>query len=156
MKKEYLITLIIGLLVLTYVLDKVAHPLSIPLASPYHYFDTTVMFLYPFTTTSIALKSLALIIALPLILSSLGLNNVIKGITLITLSAFMQLYALQLVFTNSRQIPLEWSLSLTLSGVILLIPAVLYMIFGGAQKVTKKLADPYASDGGDEDKDSED
>ena len=146
MKHEHMLILIIGLLILTYVLDAIANPLSLTLATPYHYFNSETMLTYAFTTTSIVLKSVALFIAPFLLLSFMEFRKVTKGLILLVLSGLMQLYALQDVATNAQAIPLEWSLSLTLTGMALLIPTVFYLILGLTQKVHKGLADETTPD----------
>lgn len=134
MKQEFFLILIAGLLILAYVLDAVVNPLYLKLVTPYHYFDPQILSKYTFTTTSIVIKSVALMIASIWFLSFLSFNKLIKGAILLVLSGLMQLYALQEVATNARVVPLEWTLSLTLTGVALLIPAVLYIIMGVFKK----------------------
>lgn len=144
MKQEYVLIIIIGLLILTYVLEAIVNPLQLQLPSPYHFFDPTVLSKYIFSATSIMLRGVALIMASLWFLSFLHLSRLTKGAILLVISALMQFYALQDVATNSQVIPLEWSLSLTLTGVMLLVPAVLYIIIGLTQKASKSLSqDPY-------------
>ncbi len=153
MKQEYIVILIIGFLILSYVLDAVVNPLQLNLTSPYHFFDPELLAKYPFTTFSIFLKATAAFMTPILILSYLGLNKLINGSILIVLSGLMQLYALQDVVSGSQIIPLEWSLALALAGVILLIPAIIYLIIGFAKKTHQAvIADNYAVP----DKDDED
>lgn len=144
MKNEYILFFAVGLFILAYVLDAIVNPLKLQLATPYHYFDTSILTKYTFTTTSIVIKSIALIMASLWFLSFLSLNKLIKGTILLVISGLMQLYALQDVATNSQIVPLEWSLSFTLTGVILLIPAVFYILIGLTKKATKAITeDPY-------------
>jgi len=146
MKREHFLILIVGLFILTYVLDAIANPLTITLATPYNYFTPETMLLYAFTTTSIVLKSVALFIAPLLLLSLMESRKVTKGLILLVLSGLVQLYSLQRVLTNSQSIPLEWALSLTLTGMALLIPAVFFIIVGLTQNVHKKLTDSDSED----------
>ena len=144
MKQEYILILIIGLLILTYVLDAVVNPLPLKLTTPYNYFTYEIMFQYAFTTTSIVLKTIALVLTSFWILSFTGFNKVIKGASLLVLSGLMQLYSLQDVVSKANILPLEWSLAFTLTGMVLLIPAVLLLIFGLLGKAKKKITeDPY-------------
>ena len=53
-----------------------------------------------------------------------------KFAVLLVLASLMQLYAIQEVATNAQIIPLEWSLSLSIAGVCLLLPALIYFIRG--------------------------
>ena len=146
MKQEYILVIIIGLLIFSYVLEAIVNPLQIQLSSPYHFFDLNILARYPFTTASITIKSVALFMAPLWFLSFLHFNKLTKGSILLALSALMQLYALQDVATGAQFIPLEWSLSLALTGVLLLIPAVIFMLVGLTKKVTKAISeDSYDS-----------
>ena len=144
MKQEYILVIIIGLLILTYVLDAVVNPLKLQLPTPYHFFDPGILSKYPFTTTSIVIKSVALFLAPVWFLSFLDLSKLTKGAIILVLSGLMQLYSLQDVAIGGRVIPLEWSLSLTLTGVALLIPGIIYLLIGLTKKATKIISeDPY-------------
>jgi len=144
MKQEYVAIIIIGLLILAYVLDAIVNPLSLQLPSPYHFFDPQILFVYTFTATSIVIKSIALTMAPLWFLSFLSLSKLTKGAILLVISGLMQLYALQDVATNAQIVPLEWSLSFTLAGVVLLIPAIIFILIGLTSKATKVITeDPY-------------
>ena len=144
MKQEYILIIIVGLMVLAYILDAVAHPLSLRLATPYQFFTPTTLSHYPFTTTSIILKASAFFMIPLWLLSFFKLDQIVKGAILLALAALMQLYALQDVATNSISLPLEWSLALTLAGAVLLVPAVFYLIIGIFKKLHSNfLADSY-------------
>jgi hypothetical protein len=139
MKQEYLLFFIVGLFLLAYVLDAVVDPLNISLASPYQYFTPQNFTHYPFTTASIIIKTIALFLSAILVMSFLGIKRVTKGAILLVVAALMQLYALQDVVTDAQVIPLEWSLSFTLTGVLLLVPAVIYLVVGSVQQAHKGL-----------------
>lgn len=137
MKKEYILFFAVGLFILAYVLDSVVDPLSITLVTPYHYFTTGIFSQYAFTTTSIVIKAIALLSSIVVLLSYTEINRFVKSGILLGLSGLMQLYALQDVATKSQMLPLEWSLSFALAGLLLLIPMVMYIllgIIGGAHK----------------------
>lgn len=130
MKKEYLLILAVGMVILAYVLDAVVNPLTLRLATPYHYFTPEIISQYPFTTVSIVLKALAVFIVPVITLASLGLHRIAKSVTLLVISGLLQLYALQDIATRAYVVPLEWSLGFTLTGFLLLLPAVLYFLTG--------------------------
>ncbi|OGE25572.1 hypothetical protein A3H85_00160 [Candidatus Daviesbacteria bacterium RIFCSPLOWO2_02_FULL_40_8] len=136
MKQEYLLIVVAGLLILAYILDAVTNPLalSLPLANPYDFFNLKYLTLYSFTTTSVVFKSIAFFIVPLWFLSFLALSKLTKGAILLVVSALMQLYALQDVATGSQIIPLEWSLALTLAGMVLLLPTTLFLIVGLGKK----------------------
>ena len=58
---------------------------------------------------------------------------------LLIISGLAQLYAIQEIATGAQVIPMEWSLSLSLAGLALLLPASLQIFLGIAHKTKKKL-----------------
>src|SRR3989344_1827987 len=136
MKREHWLAAIIGLLILAYVLDSVVNPLTIGLPTPYHFFIPEILKTYPFTVTSIFIKSLALFITPLLLLSFTGFKKVLKGILLLISSGLLQLYALQDVASGAHTVPLEWSLSFTLTGVAILFTSIIYILMGFLQKAS--------------------
>jgi hypothetical protein len=130
MKKEYTLIFIVGLFILAYVLDAVVDPLTIQLATPYSYFNPKNFSMYPFTTASIVIKTIGVFLTPMWLFSFFDGKAMAKGSLLLVFSGLIQLYAVQEVATGSQLIPLEYSLSLTLSGILLLIPAVIYLITG--------------------------
>lgn len=146
MKHEFFIIVIVGLLVIAYVLDAVVNPLPIALSTPYEYFLTSIATTYIFTTTSIVLKAIAIFVSLILFLSFTGMSKLVKGAIILVFSGLLQLYALQDIVTRAGVVPVEWSLSFTLAGATLLIPAILYILLGFFGKVHSKIIpkeEPY-------------
>lgn len=141
MKKEYQIIFVIGLFILAYILDAVVEPLTVNLPTPYHYFISPNLWsVYSFTTASIGVKTIGLVWGILWSASFVDQKYSLKAGVLIVLSAFMQLYALQDVATNSQSIPLEWSLALALAGILLLFPIA---FFGVKSRLpVKELATP--------------
>ena len=130
MKKEYLFIMVLGFFILAYVLDALTIPLDLSLKTPYHFFTPENVSLYPFTMTSILLKTAGVVIAPILILASLEIKRFAKAGIMLVLSGLVQLYALQDVASQSFAIPLEWSLGLTLGGMVMLLPAIFFFIAG--------------------------
>ncbi len=130
MKKEYLfITIMVGLL-LAYLLEATVDPLSIKLATPYQYLNLGYASQFPFTAATIVIRAISILLV-PLFLTSFFQGAFIgKAIFLIVVSALEQLYSLQEIVTGTTLLPLEWSLSLTLSGLVLLAPATIYLLQG--------------------------
>src|SRR3989338_67465 len=100
MKKEHALTLTVGLLILGYVLDAVAAPLSIHLPTPYHFLPPDYFKTYPFSATSMVIKAVGVFLLLLTLLQALGLKAGTKGITLLILSGLIQLYSIQDVVTG--------------------------------------------------------
>ena len=121
---------VIGFLILGYVLDAVVNPLALNLPTPYHYFTLANLSKYPFTSVSIILKALSLVVSPLLLLASFGIKRFFKGAILLVISGLLQLYALQDVATAAKVIPLEWALGFTLAGLLLLAPILVFLIMG--------------------------
>ncbi|HLE48854.1 MAG TPA: hypothetical protein VI819_02365 [Patescibacteria group bacterium] len=130
MKKEYTLLFIAGLFLLAYLLDAVVNPLGVRLPTPYHYFTGEYLYKYPFTTASIVIKAIGLFLTPLWLFSFMGKKYFLKGIILLILAVLMQLYALQDIVTRAAVVPIEWSLSISMAGVALFIPVVLFL-FGG-------------------------
>ncbi len=140
MKQEYWLALIIGLVVFAYVLDSIVNPLPMDLPTPYHFLTPDSLSLYPFTTTSIVLKATAIFITPLLLFSFFSFPKLFKGIILIVISGLLQLYSLQDIATNAQALPVEWDISLSMAGIALLIPAVIFMLWGAFQKADQAIS----------------
>lgn len=128
--KEYLLIFVVGLFLLAYLLDAVVNPLKLQLATPYQFLRPEIMGKYPFTAISVFVKAIALFIVPLLALSFIGKSYMLKAGVLLVLGSLVQLYALQDVVTHAEVIPLEWSLSLSVAGLALLVPAAFFFIKG--------------------------
>jgi hypothetical protein len=137
MKQEHWLAVVVGFIIFAYILDSLTNPLRILLPTPYHYFTLSMLSLYPFTATSILLKAFAILISSLLVLSFTGFSKLVKGIALLVVSGLLQLYSLQDVATRSYLVPLEWSLSFTLSGIFLLLPTIIFIVLGILEKIHK-------------------
>jgi hypothetical protein len=122
--KEYSLLFIVGMFVLAYILDLVVTPLSLPLESPYEFFRSDLIYNFPFSTLSIAIKSIALFLSPLWIMSFFYSQGFAKPIIILIWSSMTQLYAVQDIVTKSRLISMEWSLSLAASGFALFIPII--------------------------------
>ena len=146
MKKEHLRVMVVGMYLLSYLLDAVVDPLRLNLASPYDYLSPVYLAQYPFTTTSIVIRSLAIFLTPLLLLSFFRKAYYAKAGTLLVLAVLMQLYAVQDIATDAEVVPLEWALSFSIGGALLLIPALLNLLQGSASAVHQKFkrsVDPY-------------
>jgi hypothetical protein len=122
MKKEYLLVLIAGLFILTYVLDAITNPLGsdLTLTSPYQFFNPATFSSYPFTTASIILKALALSLIPPLVLSLVTGKYLAKALIVLVLAILLELYTIQDLAAGTQILPLEWDLAFSLAGFFLL------------------------------------
>ncbi len=101
---------------------------------------------YPFTTATIAIRAIALFMTPTWLFSFIKKAHMAKGVTFLILSVLVQLYSLQEVVTGTTLVPLEWSLSLSFAGLILLIPTLIHIMTGLFQSGKAKLSgEPYAA-----------
>lgn len=130
LSKEYVLLIIVGLFILSYILDSVTNPLKLNLATPYSYLLAENMGRYPFSSISIVVKGVALYLSPVWLLSFINGHYLGKASFLLVFGSMLQLYALQDVMTKSLLLPLEWSLGLSLAGLVLLIQAAFFFIQG--------------------------
>ena len=106
------------------------NPLPLDLTSPYAFAQGQYFRHYPFTSTIIVIRGLAVFLT-PLVIFSLFKKSFFaKGAICLVMAGLLQLYALQDIATNSATVPMEWALSLALGGILLLIPTVYYFFRG--------------------------
>jgi low affinity Fe/Cu permease len=128
--KEIMFMVIVGLFLLAYLLDAVVNPLDLTLQTPYHYLNPNVMARFPFSTASIFIKSIALFMTPVWLLSFISQHYMGKASFLLVLASLVQLYALQDIVTKANVVPIEWSLSLSVAGLLLLVQAALFFMQG--------------------------
>lgn len=154
MKKEYSFLFILGLFLLAYVLDLAVKPLGLNLTTPYQFFQTKYMSQYPFTAASVIIKAIGLFLAPLWIASFIEGQYTLKGVLLLILAALMQLYALQDIVTKAAVVPIEWSLSISLAGLSLLVPMLIYFVRGALASLHGQIAEAPKSEVWKEEKDS--
>lgn len=128
--KEQTFVIIIGLFLLSYLLEAIVDPLTIHLSTPYAYLSPIHFAKYPFTTATILIRGLSIFMTPLFLLSFIPKGYFAKVGLLLVLSALAQLYALQEVVSGTTLIPLEWSLSLALAGAFLSLPIIYFIIRG--------------------------
>lgn len=138
MKKEYIAVAIIGLFILGHVLDYAAGPVSIVLKSPFEFVNPDLLSRYPFTTVSIIIKTIALFSAILLVFSFFRKKLLSKGVLLLFIAAMFELYSIQQMATGMALIPIQWTLTLTATGILLLLPTVLFFLLGVFHAIINK------------------
>jgi len=149
MKKEYGIATIAGLVIFGYILDTISGPIILTLTNPYAFLATETLSIYPLTTVSIAAKTLAIIIAAPLLLSFIEKKYIFKSVILFVFAALLELYAIQQLATGLLITPIQWTLSFAYAGIGLLIPSFCYLLLGlfsGGKKTLDKMNYAAADD----------
>ena len=119
MKQEYTIILIIGLFIASYVLEAIVQPLSLSLATPYHYLSIENLTTYPFSTTVIIVRAIGIFLAPIWLMSFFEKGYTTKAAIILVLAGLSQLYVLQELATGQQILPLEWSLAVSLAGLAL-------------------------------------
>ena len=144
MKKEYIAVAAIALFILGYVIDWLAGPIGITLKNPFHFLRESTISTYPFTALSVALKAMVIIISVLTLLTLIAEKQLAKGVFLVFLTALFELYSIQQIATGNRMISMPWSLAVAFSGVLLLIPALIYMVIGLGRLVHRQITkEPY-------------
>lgn len=140
MRKEYLGVTICALFLLSYVLDYLAGPFTVTVTNPFlflqQYLDT-----YPFTSSAIAIKTLGLFLTMILITSFIEKKFFIRALVVFFTAALFEFYAIQQLATGQQLIPIQWTLSLSYTGVLLLILTIVYIIIGIVMALLKTFSD---------------
>lgn len=144
MKQEYVISMIIGLFLVAYVLEAVVQPLGLALPTPYHYITAENLRTYPFTTTIIVIRAVALFLSPILLMSFVNKKYGLKSSISLIIAALTQLYVLQELATGAKLLPLEWSLSISLAGLAFLPMIILYFLRAGLSSAHEKLSEGKA------------
>lgn len=142
MKKEYVAVVVLVLFILAYVFDSIAGPVSILLKSPFDYINPDLLSRYPFTTVSIVIRTIALFSTLLLILSFFEKKFLQKGLVIFFIAAMFILYAIQELATDSKLIPIQWTMALTWTGLLLIVPSVIFIFLGFIFMVIDKTIKP--------------
>ncbi len=140
MKKEYLAIIAVGFFILSYVLDFLGGSVLLPLKNPFDMLRQQTLSTYPFTAVSVGFKTLAVVIAILLSLSLIEKKYLAKGAFLIFLAAMMELYSVQQLATGIANLPIVWSVAISYSGILLLAPAVIYLIVGFIKIIHQNIA----------------
>lgn len=149
MKKDYFWFTVIGLLIFGYVLDRISGPISLGIKNPYLFLKTTTLMTYPFTAVSIAAKAIALAGIALIGMSYFPKAYFVKATLLFFIAALGQLYTIQQLATNGKVTPIEWTLAIAYTGVILLpiiLIHVLQGMFSSAHKAIVKEIQPIRHD----------
>lgn len=153
MKQGYTLATIVGLLIASYVLEAIVQPLTLGLATPYHYMDPAILSTYPFTTTVIVVRAFAIFLAPLWLMSFIDHKHGLKAVISFVLAGLTQLYVLQELALGTKILPLEWALAIALAGLAMLPTIVGYLIRGGLSTAHSKLTrgDEFEDDEDEED-----
>ena len=130
MKKEYSLVAAAVFFLVSYIIDKLAGGVLIVVKSPNQFIFDAIYLQYPFTSFAIALKVGGLFITIVLLLSFIEKAYFKKAIITFLLAFTAQLYAIQQTATGARTTPIQWTLAIAYTGVLLVIPTIYYLIKG--------------------------
>jgi hypothetical protein len=137
--KEQIFIIIVGLFLLSYLLENIVTPLRTHLATPYSFLNPVVFSKYPFTAVVVIIRALALFSSPLFLLSFIEKQYFAKVGILLVIGSLSQLYSLQQLISGTTMIPLEWAISLSIAGGLLVIPLVIIALQGLFHFGKKKL-----------------
>lgn len=151
MKKDYVWFTIIGLLIFSYILDRISPPVGLEatLRNPYQLLAADILARYPLSVVSIAAKAISITGILTLGLGYIFKAPLIKASILFVLAGLAQLYAIQQLATRGTVTPIEWTLGISYTGLVTLLPIVIYFlqgIFSSAKTAIVKEIKPVRHD----------
>jgi len=141
MKKEHILVIVAGLFILAYVLDRAVKPLALSITSPYEFLQSQYVSQYPLTTVSIFIKSIGIFLGVLFVSSLLKGRFSFKGITLLVIASLMQFFAFQNIATGDNYVATEWSIAISLAGISLALPILVYFIRGFFASVHQSLTE---------------
>jgi hypothetical protein len=151
MKKDYIWFTIIGLLIFSYILDRISPPIGLQatLRNPYQLLTADILSRFPLTAVSIAAKAISITGILTLSLSYIFKASLIKASILFVLAGLAQLYAIQQLAIRGTVTPIEWTLGIAYAGIATLLPTIIFLlqgIFSSAKTAIVKEIKPVRHD----------
>ena len=128
--KEYLLLVVAGLFIASYVLNMFAGPVKLNLTSPVQFLNPNIISRYPFTAVEIFVRALALAMGIVVFLSFIEKKYFPKMATCIILGGLGVLYAIQQLANQGKITPLQWTLAFAGAGVMLVPPIIYYLVRG--------------------------
>lgn len=128
--KEKVFIAIIGLLLLSYAIEAIVKPLRIQLTSPYAFLNPVYLSQYPLTAALVVIRGISLFLIPTLILSFIKGKHFSKVIFLLIVCSLSQLLSIQEIITDTTLVPLEWALSISFAGALLILPMITITLNG--------------------------
>lgn len=129
MKKEYIGVTICALFLLSYVLDYLAGPFTLTVTNPFLFIQQHLS-VYPFTAAGIGIKTLGLFLSMILITLFIEKKYFVRALVVFFTATLFEFYAIQQLATGQQLIPIQWTLALSYTGVLLLLLTGIYIIIG--------------------------
>lgn len=115
---------------LAYILDYFAGPISFALTTPLTFLTKSYLNSYPLTAFAVMIRALGIFISLLLLFSVIEKQYFVKAFTIFVISVLVELYAVQQIATGMRTTSIQWTLSISYAGMIL-VTAIVYFIIAG-------------------------
>ncbi len=141
MKKEYFLVTAFAFFILAYVLDYFAGPISFALTTPLTFLTKSYLNSYPLTAFAVAIRALGIFISLLLLFSVVEKQYFVKAFTIFVIAVLAELYAVQQIATGMRTTSIQWTLSISYAGMILISAIIYYLIAGIIYSVSQKFKD---------------
>lgn len=141
MKKEYIFVIGLALLILAYVLDYFAGPVSINVLNPIKFLSGPIISKYPFTAVGIGARTLGLFLAAALLISSIEKAYFLKAVIVFFVSVLAELYCVQQFAGPARMLPMQWILSISYAAPLSLSLTVFYILKGIVLGIHSKISD---------------
>lgn len=141
MKKEYIAVLALSLIALSYVMNYLAGPVSLPVNSPVSFVSNGIYAKFPFTATEILFRTLGIFSTIILVMSFMGKAYFLKSLIVFALGALGELFAIQQLAISGRVLPVQWTLAIAYTAPLLLIPLVYFLIRGIVQGVHSSISE---------------
>lgn len=130
MKKEVLLVITAVLFLLAYVLDYLAGNVGLTITHPLQLTNYTFFAPYPMTTFAIAVRSVALMLSVSLLLSIMEYQYFKKLAISLFVGFLATIYGYQQLITMSSFTPLLWTIAITYAGVLMILPSATYLLLG--------------------------
>jgi len=144
MKKDYFLISAIVFIALAYVIDLISGKIDFPVSSHFAFLSSPYLSRYPLTSLGIFIRSVGVFMLVWLLMSLITGLYFQKAIALFVVIILSNLYSIQQLSTGMKITPLQWTISIGLSGTLLLLPALIYLIKGLVSPVTHKISPPFS------------
>jgi hypothetical protein len=136
MRKELFFVIAICLFLAVYAMDYLAGSVRLTARNPIVFLTSDQISKFPLTFAAIVLRSLALFITTVLTLSLVEKRYFTKAIVTLVIIVIAEMYAVQQMATLGRLTTMQWTLSISYAG-ILLLPVVGFYILKGIVTAVK-------------------
>jgi hypothetical protein len=146
-KEIWAVIAILGFL-LSWLIDRVAGPVSMNIGNPIAFlYSTDLLNKYPFTSTAILIRSVAIFISAMVIVSLIEKRFFTKAIALFFVGLLAEFYAIQQLATGFHITTIQWTLSIAYGslllalGIVWMILKAIWSLFSGgtAQKSSSEV-----------------